>query len=418
MTTLARQGYDLIIGVGYAQGDAIATAAKKFPNTKFAIVDVDQATLKGKPANVQGLLFREEQVGYLAGYLAALEAKRAGGNADQRRRRLQGAAGRPLHRRATRPARRRPCPGIDGEVGVLAGLGRPGEVQGAGAEPDRRRLEGRLPGRRRLRARGAARREAAEGVGHRRRRRPVVPRAARADERAQGRRQRRLPDGKAVQDGTFAGGGNATFGLDQDGVGLGTFSPKADKADIEATKKIEQQIADGDDHGHPDDGRVAGAMRAGVQPLRLDPGAPTLSGRAHRVHGRQVRRPPAPRSRRRRPSRTPRPRWRRSRARGRRRRLPSRTPRGARSGTRRARAGRCRAASSSRPRRASPRRARRHRASSGPRRRSAGSRRRCRDRPGRRRSGSRSRTAGRCRRRRRSSSRRRRRSGRRRRGTA
>ena len=31
MTTLARQGYDLIIGVGFAQGDAIATAAKKFP---------------------------------------------------------------------------------------------------------------------------------------------------------------------------------------------------------------------------------------------------------------------------------------------------------------------------------------------------------------------------------------------------
>src|SRR5262245_53303148 len=40
MTTLARQGYDLIIGVGFAQGDAIATAAKKFPNTRFAIVDV------------------------------------------------------------------------------------------------------------------------------------------------------------------------------------------------------------------------------------------------------------------------------------------------------------------------------------------------------------------------------------------
>ena len=80
MTSLARQGYDLIIGVGFAQGDAIATAAKRFPDTKFAIIDVDQAFLKGKPANVQGLLFREEQVGYLAGYLAALEAKRAGGN--------------------------------------------------------------------------------------------------------------------------------------------------------------------------------------------------------------------------------------------------------------------------------------------------------------------------------------------------
>jgi basic membrane protein A len=79
MATLARQGYDLIIGVGYAQGSAVATAARAFPKTRFAIVDVDQATLKGKPKNVRGLLFREQEVGYLAGYLGALEAKRAGG---------------------------------------------------------------------------------------------------------------------------------------------------------------------------------------------------------------------------------------------------------------------------------------------------------------------------------------------------
>ncbi len=78
MSTLARQGYDLVIGVGFAQGDALAATAKRFPKTHFAIVDVDQASLKGKPANVEGLLFREEQVGYLVGYLGALEAKRAG----------------------------------------------------------------------------------------------------------------------------------------------------------------------------------------------------------------------------------------------------------------------------------------------------------------------------------------------------
>jgi basic membrane protein A len=46
MSTLARQGFDLVIGVGFAQGDAIAAAAAKFPDTKFAIVDVDQASLK------------------------------------------------------------------------------------------------------------------------------------------------------------------------------------------------------------------------------------------------------------------------------------------------------------------------------------------------------------------------------------
>ena len=77
-TALVRQGYDLVIGVGFAQGDAIDTAATQNPNTKFAIVDVDQAGLKHKPKNVVGLLFKEEQVGYLAGVLAGLSVKKSG----------------------------------------------------------------------------------------------------------------------------------------------------------------------------------------------------------------------------------------------------------------------------------------------------------------------------------------------------
>src|SRR5215218_5794883 len=48
MSALVRQGYDVIIGVGFAQGDAVATAAKRFPERSFAIVDVDQAGLKGR----------------------------------------------------------------------------------------------------------------------------------------------------------------------------------------------------------------------------------------------------------------------------------------------------------------------------------------------------------------------------------
>nr|MDQ4030491.1 BMP family ABC transporter substrate-binding protein [Actinomycetota bacterium] len=81
MTSLAEEGYDLIIGVGFAQGDAVAQAAKEFPNTKFAIIDVDQSGLPGKPENVVGLLFEEEEVGYLAGYLAALIAEAEGADA-------------------------------------------------------------------------------------------------------------------------------------------------------------------------------------------------------------------------------------------------------------------------------------------------------------------------------------------------
>ena len=79
LASFARRGYDLVVGVGYTEIAAMGTAAKRFPNTKFAIVDVSNKDLPGTPPNVLGLLFHEEQVGYLAGYLAGLEAKRKPG---------------------------------------------------------------------------------------------------------------------------------------------------------------------------------------------------------------------------------------------------------------------------------------------------------------------------------------------------
>jgi basic membrane protein A len=80
LTALARQGYDLIIGVGFTEIQAMGSVAGSAPDSHFAIVDVSYKDLTGKPANVEGLLFHEEQVGYLAGYAAALAAKAAGGN--------------------------------------------------------------------------------------------------------------------------------------------------------------------------------------------------------------------------------------------------------------------------------------------------------------------------------------------------
>jgi basic membrane protein A len=80
LSTLAQQKYDLVIGVGFLMADAVATVAKKFPNVKFAIIDSSAATLKGKPKNVQGLLFKEQEAGYLVGYLSGLYAKDNGGS--------------------------------------------------------------------------------------------------------------------------------------------------------------------------------------------------------------------------------------------------------------------------------------------------------------------------------------------------
>jgi basic membrane protein A and related proteins len=75
LTTLAQQNYDLIIPVGFLMADATDAVAKQAPNAKFAIVDVDATGLKGKPTNVEGLLFKEQEAGYLAGYLSGLYAK-------------------------------------------------------------------------------------------------------------------------------------------------------------------------------------------------------------------------------------------------------------------------------------------------------------------------------------------------------
>ncbi|HUK96273.1 MAG TPA: BMP family ABC transporter substrate-binding protein [Gaiellaceae bacterium] len=81
LQTCAQSGAGITIGVGFLMTDAMNAVATSFPKSKFAIVDVDVTTLKNKPKNVQGLLFREQQAGYLVGYAAGLWTKMKGGAA-------------------------------------------------------------------------------------------------------------------------------------------------------------------------------------------------------------------------------------------------------------------------------------------------------------------------------------------------
>jgi basic membrane protein A and related proteins len=80
LSSLAQQKYDIVIGVGFLMAEAMETVAKKFPDTNFAIIDYPQAAMKSKPANVDGLLFKENEAGYLAGTLAGLYVKDKGGD--------------------------------------------------------------------------------------------------------------------------------------------------------------------------------------------------------------------------------------------------------------------------------------------------------------------------------------------------
>jgi basic membrane protein A len=65
----ADQGYDVIVTVGFALGEATAEAAAKYPDVKF--IGVDQFQVEAIP-NVAGLIFSEDKSGFLAGALAAM----------------------------------------------------------------------------------------------------------------------------------------------------------------------------------------------------------------------------------------------------------------------------------------------------------------------------------------------------------
>ena len=71
LTLLARQKYDLIL-IGLPRPDVVYSVARKFPSVRFFGIDTALDGPKHKPRNVQGSLYRAQEAGYLAGYLAAL----------------------------------------------------------------------------------------------------------------------------------------------------------------------------------------------------------------------------------------------------------------------------------------------------------------------------------------------------------
>jgi basic membrane protein A len=77
MRAFAERNFDLIIGVGFAQGPIMQRVAKDFPNIKFAIVDgvIFEDDGKTPMKNVASLVFREHEGSYLVGMIAAAKSK-------------------------------------------------------------------------------------------------------------------------------------------------------------------------------------------------------------------------------------------------------------------------------------------------------------------------------------------------------
>jgi len=87
LSSLARQHYDVTIGVGFLLAEAVSSVARKFPDENFAIIDysvmappfTDAAKNVATPKNVQGLTFATNENSYLIGCMAAMMAKKQGG---------------------------------------------------------------------------------------------------------------------------------------------------------------------------------------------------------------------------------------------------------------------------------------------------------------------------------------------------
>jgi len=241
----ARKGAALVISVGFDQANAVAAAAKQFPKTHFAIIDVDQATLTGKPKNVEGLIFKEQEVGYLAGYLAGLVEKQQGGQGTIGS--VGGQKQPPVDRYIAgyRAGAQAADPGIkllnaysqdwvDQAKCKQAAL----DQIAAGAS-----IVFQVAGGCGLGALDAAKEKGVWGIG------------VDADQSYLGKEvltsaMKRVDVSvyatiQQVVAGHFAGGTNAVFSLKNDGVGLGKISPKVSKSDVQKLQQIAKDVAAG-----------------------------------------------------------------------------------------------------------------------------------------------------------------------------
>jgi basic membrane protein A len=241
----ARKGADLVISVGFDQAVAVGKVAKQFPKTHFAIIDVDQTTIAGKPKNVEGLIFKEQEVGYLAGYLAGLVEKQKGGHATIGS--VGGQKQPPVDRYIAgyQAGAKKADPGVkllntysqdwvDQAKCKQAAL----DQISAGAS-----IVFQVAGACGLGALDAAKEKGVWGIG------------VDADQSYLGSQvltsaMKRVDTSvystiQQVLAGKFAGGTNAVFSLKNNGVGLGKISPKIPKADVTKLRQIAKDVASG-----------------------------------------------------------------------------------------------------------------------------------------------------------------------------
>jgi basic membrane protein A and related proteins len=243
LSLLARQKYDLVI-VAFPNPPVVYDVARKFPSERFFMIDAPGLP-PHKPKNVQSSVYRAEEAGYLAGYLAALVEGRTRGKHE-----VSAVGGIPFvgvdrwivgYRAGARKA----DPTISVQVDYSDDFANPAKCRRVAL---RQIAKGsgvvfNVAGACGLGALQAARDEGIWGVG------------VDIDQSFLGPHMLtsavlKLDDGvfaviQRLVQGRLASGRDVLFDLHNDGVGLGRISPKVDRSILRRLETIRQAIVAG-----------------------------------------------------------------------------------------------------------------------------------------------------------------------------
>jgi basic membrane protein A and related proteins len=249
LTTMVRQGANIVSAAGYLLAPTLSTVAAQFPNVDFTITDdsvkgADFAKAKSVK-NIEGLVYASNQAGCLVGYLAGEMTKAAGG------KQVIGAVGGIE------------IPAVDDYIvgyNYCAKLADPGIKVLVGYSQDfvaqdkcktvaqdqlgqGSQVEFQVAGGCGLGALNAAAQAGKWGIG-------VDVDQYSLAKNVLTSALKRVDVGiftadKQAKAGKFKGGSDLLFDLNNNGVGVGKISPKVPKADITAMNALRAKIASG-----------------------------------------------------------------------------------------------------------------------------------------------------------------------------
>jgi basic membrane protein A len=254
LSSLARQDFGISIGVGFLLAEGVNTVARRFPDANFAIIDysvmappfTDADKNVATPDNVQGLTFATNENSYLIGCMAAMMVQKAGG--EQVISAVGGLdiptvsifiAGYQDGAKACNP-----------DINVLVGFSQDFVDQAKCKEIALNQIaQGsqvvfQVAGGCGLGALDAAKEQGKWGIGVDRDQADlgdhILTSAVKRVDVAV------FETVKAVQEGTFEGGTDALFNLENEGVAIGTTSDQVTQDILDRVEELQQQIIDGE----------------------------------------------------------------------------------------------------------------------------------------------------------------------------